>query len=117
MTTATTAARFSNGHVDPYKGRRAVKAAWMIVTPEGEIESGHSLDRATAEKTARNHASTAAGITRRFPGRGVLPAHYQALRHREAIKAGYRSDREFEAALSAKRSAFVAACTIEIVDL
>ena len=47
-------AKFSNGFEDEYKGTRAVKAAWMIVRKsDGKvIESGHSIDRARADKTS-----------------------------------------------------------------
>lgn len=49
-------ATFSNGYTDEYKGKRDVKAAWMIVRKsDGEVlMSGHSLDKARAEKTARS---------------------------------------------------------------
>ena len=47
-------AEFSNGHTDTYKGKRDVRAAWMITNAETGVvlSSGHSLDRARAEKTA-----------------------------------------------------------------
>ena len=46
-------AKFSNGYTDAYKGRRPVTAAWMITNLEGVVlDSGHSIDRQTAEKTA-----------------------------------------------------------------
>lgn len=53
----TITATFSNGFVDTYKGDRPVKAAWMLTDKEtGKVLlSGHSLDRAKAEKTARGN--------------------------------------------------------------
>ena len=44
---------FSNGHTDVYKGKRAVKAAWMFEY-KGKTYSGHSLDAEKANKTANN---------------------------------------------------------------
>lgn len=50
----TITAKFSNGHIDTYKGTRPVKAAWMIVDKKtGKVlSSGHSLDRTKAVKTS-----------------------------------------------------------------
>ena len=57
MKTAT----FSNGFTDNYKGKRDVKAAWMITCREtGKVlKSGHSLDRVRAQKTAETNAVAA----------------------------------------------------------
>lgn len=109
-------ATFSNGHADTYKGLRLIKAGWMVVSPSGEVRSGHSIDRKTAEKTARGHAAEMSGISRAFPGRQV-PIHYLALQHKEAVRAGFKTNRAFEADLSERRAAFVASCKIEVVDL
>ena len=49
MITAT----FSNGQTDVYKGDRAVKAAWQVITANGEMFSGHSLDSATAASSLK----------------------------------------------------------------
>ncbi|NBW08582.1 MAG: hypothetical protein EBR82_11210 [Caulobacteraceae bacterium] len=43
---------FSNGQVDVYKGKRPVRAAWQVVCPDGQIVSGHSLDRGARVWTA-----------------------------------------------------------------
>lgn len=44
---------FSNGYEDIYKGKRDVKAAWMITKEDGSVyASGHSLDLEKARKTA-----------------------------------------------------------------
>lgn len=50
-------ARFSNGHEDVYKGKRDVRAAWMVTDIEtgAVVASGHSLDRKRAEKTAESN--------------------------------------------------------------
>lgn len=74
MITAT----FSNGYSDTYKGSRPVKAAWAIVRKaDGKVlASGHSLDRAKAEKTAHgNAASLFAGLTPVWVPRGNTIAH------------------------------------------
>ena len=52
-------ATFSNGHTHRYTGKRPVTVAWMVVHPDGHIDSGHSLDRSKAEKTARSSAALA----------------------------------------------------------
>jgi len=46
---------FSNGYIDTYKGKRDVKAGWAVFNKAtGEmIDCGHSLDRATAERTVK----------------------------------------------------------------
>lgn len=46
---------FSNGYTDVYKGNRDVKAAWAVIEiATGKVvDSGHSLTKAAAEKTAR----------------------------------------------------------------
>jgi hypothetical protein len=111
-------AKFSNAHVDTYKGKRPVKAAWMAILPTGRIVSGHSLDRAKAEKTARGAASEKAGVwlwwkTRRHSISAAQLAHAGA----EARKHGFASLAAYEAALIKQRADFVAACRFEIVDL
>ena len=52
-------ATFSNGFTDTYKGRRDVRAAWMITHRQtGEVlMSGHSLDADRAQKTAEGNVS------------------------------------------------------------
>lgn len=113
-------ATFSNGHTDQYNGQRAVKAAWMIILPQGKLLSGHSNDLPTAEKTARTKAAEC------FNCEGF---HYQSLkamakwahampRVREILKqTGFKSVKEHDAALAAARAAFVAKCKIEVVAL
>jgi hypothetical protein len=119
--TAMKTATFSTGFTDVYKGTRNVQAAWMIVLPDGKVMSGHSMNRQTAEKTAR-------GTAAQFFRVGVL-YHYQALRPmarwahmqgrvREILRAThFKSVREHDAALADARAAFVATCKIEVVDL
>jgi uncharacterized protein (DUF924 family) len=89
----------------------------MVVTPAGAIFSGHSIDRATAEKTAHNDASLRSGYrlhwnTRRTPS--VAAYAYMAT---VARAEGFATPKAYEADCAAKRAAFVAACKIEIVDL
>ena len=50
-------AKFSNGFIDTYKGKRDVRAAWMITNREtGKVlMSGHSLDAARAQQTAEGN--------------------------------------------------------------
>jgi hypothetical protein len=109
---------FSNGQVDVYKGSRPVRAAWQVIFPNGQVLSGHSLDRAKAEKTARGNAALMSGYN---DGLGLpskaFHARYIAYREGVAKKAGFKSYREYYADRSAKRAAFVASCKIEIVDL
>ena len=109
-------ATFSNGYQDTYKGTRDVKAAWMVTLPDGRTMSGHSLDRARAEKTARNNASACAGNAQTLHA-GAVPPHYLAWREKIVKKAGFRNVSEYNADIRAKRAAFVESCTIEIVDL
>jgi hypothetical protein len=55
----TITATFSNGFTDTYKGDRSVKAAWAIIDrATGKvINSGHSLDRIKAQKTAEGNVA------------------------------------------------------------
>ncbi len=53
---------FSNGHRHQYTGKRAVTAAWMVITPvmpgdAGKVLSGHSINAQVAEMTARAAAA------------------------------------------------------------
>lgn len=52
-------ATFSNGHTDTYNGDRPVKAAWAIIerATGRVVNSGHSLDRAKAQKTAEGNVA------------------------------------------------------------
>lgn len=84
----TTTATFSNGHSDTYQGNRPVTAAWAIICTTGGkvLASGHSLDRAKAEKTAHSNASDKfSGLHPVFAPRGNTIAHIRleqsAARH------------------------------------
>ncbi len=74
-------ATFSNGYTDEYKGKRDVKAAWMVVRKsDGKVLlSGHSLDRARAEKTARSSAAQC--------GIGALTTYTIGRSHRDMTRA------------------------------
>jgi hypothetical protein len=109
---------FSNGQVDVYKGSRPVRAAWQVVCPDGQIVSGHSLDRAKAQKTAEGNAALMSGRSSLW-GRpsGSFHAAYIGAREKAAREAGYRNYKEYYAAIAAERAAFVASCKIEVIDL
>lgn len=109
-------ANFSNGHSDKYNGKRDVKAAWMIILPDGRIVSGHSLDRAKAEKTAR---STISHYTPEWlpSTRQLQYANYAAYWTVQAKKDGFSSLKAMIAAGKAKNAEFSAKCKIEVVDL
>lgn len=113
----TKTSKFSTGQTDLYQGKRDVKAGWMIVTPEGKIITGHSLDSAKAEKTARSTAAEWSGSHALYSARGPVHAGYIAARAEEATKAGFTDYRAYHAHLATKRADFVAACHIEIVKV
>ena len=109
---------FSNGHRDEYKGRRDVKAAWMLITPNGGITSGHSLDRSSAENTASSAISnenphSVWGLNTRRPMHQGQIAYYTKM----ARDAGFDSIRAYKAYVAEKSASFRASCKIEIVDL
>ena len=100
----TITATFSNGFTDTYKGARPVKAAWAIISKaDGSVLlSGHSLDLATASKTAEGNfkqveykvAGPSKGI-RENPARSRMNPVYYA---RYAKEKGYKSWKEAYAA-------------------
>jgi hypothetical protein len=119
-------ATFSNGFTDVYKGDRAVKAAWAIISRStGEvINSGHSMDRATAQKTAEGNLrnTKVPGVDHSgyaFTGRAT-PGYY-AKQAREYYGWAGKGDREALAFLKAHNADITArkraAVIIEIVDL
>lgn len=108
---------FSNGHTDRYQGKRNVKAGWMIVTPDGAIKTGHSMDAIKAEKTARATAAEFSGIHALYTARGPVHAGYIAARDQEARDAGFAHYRDFHAHVATRRAAWVASCNIEIVEV
>lgn len=100
---------FSNGHRDEYKGGRDVKAGWMLVHPSGKIESGHSQDRATAEKTARSHGQR----TRTISQREATSLYFI----QKARKLGFRNVKAWNDSLKAENAEYLAKCRVEVVDL
>lgn len=112
-------AKFSNGHTDVYKGKRPVKAAWMIVSPDGEIRSGHSLDKAKARKTAEGNMAYLRArpdcIRKMNPRPTVAAMQYFAKLAREHY--GFSSYKAAYADGQAKMAAFRATCKIEVIDL
>jgi hypothetical protein len=109
-------ATFSNGLTDTYKGSREVKAAWMVILPSGKTISGHSLDFQKAEKTAKNNASDRAGTLPMLKAGAVSPA-YMVHRERELKEEGFKTLRQYNNDIKAKRAAFVKACKIEVINL
>ena len=107
MITAT----FSNGQTDVYKGDRAVKAAWQVITANGEMFSGHSLDSATAEKTARSYLTRGCDIR--------LIDKYTSLSWavKIATEAGFKTTRQYNVYAKAKRAEYASQGKVEIVSL
>lgn len=120
-------ATFSNGHQDIYKGKRDVKAAWMIVDrASGEkLASGHSLDRAKAQKTAEgNIRYVVKGPANKFEmplHRGATTIAYMQYISKEARVQGWDGKGrvyDFWKAHNAEISAYKhAQVRIEIIDL
>lgn len=107
-------ATFSNGTTDIYGGKRAVKAAWAIISrATGEtIISGHSLDRVRAAKTASGKIQN-------------LNGHWAGMKYGDQFwyssssdwrdnAAKKRAKREHDAT---RRAMLEAAVKIEIIDL
>lgn len=114
-------AKFSNGHTDAYNGKRDVKAAWLVITANGKIHSGHSLDRATAEKTAKTYldygcqwSALRMSGTR---GRDITTPAFLAHSHKIAVSRGFADRKSYNAHADAERAAYMAQGKIEIVDL
>lgn len=117
MAKAKIIATFSNGETDEYKGIRDIKAAWQVTHPDGATSTGHSLDRARAEKTARNHAASCCeGVGTCINTKWATPNY---LRYVNGLlkDAGVKTVREYNEQIKAKRAAYVAQCKIEIVDV
>jgi hypothetical protein len=120
-------ATFSNGFQDTYKGKRDVKAAWMLVDRASgkPLSSGHSYDRAAAQKTAEGHIRYAVkDVDGKYAmplGRGaVTPAYlrYIADAARSQGWDGKGSATNFWKARNAEIAAYKRAqVTIEIIDL
>tara|TARA_R110000823_G_C15584805_1_gene463501 strand:- start:184 stop:525 length:342 start_codon:yes stop_codon:yes gene_type:complete len=112
----TITATFSNGHTDTYKGKRDVKAAWMLVAPDGSVYSGHSLNAAASDKTASSKVSeiNRVGETR-YPQRSsAVTFHYFA---KDAKKAGFDKVEDWFEANKKAAADFRAACIIEVINL
>ena len=108
---------YTNGNIDIYKGKRDVKAGWQLTLTDGTILQGHSLDADKAVKTARNTAAQNSGQNSCLAARGAVPPHIHALRRKEANENGFKTWKGWEAELKNRRSAYVAACNIEIVPV
>ena len=114
-------ATFSNGHTDAYKGNRAVKAAWMVIAANGKIYSGHSFDRAAAEKTARGYLDHGCQISALrmsgTRGRDIVTPAFAAWAHKIATQRGFADRKAYNLHADAERAAYMAKGKIEIVDL
>lgn len=117
-------ATFSNGHTDTYNGKRDVRAAWAIILKStGEVlSSGHSLDRAKAQKTAegntRYHLKQALG--RDLNGISDRPDRWAsrvAYFGKLARELGYKDWKAAYAAYQADAEIARRNLTIEVVDL
>lgn len=107
---------FSNGHTDTYKGSREVKAAWMITEKEtGKVyKSGHSLDRAKAEKTAAGNIPTPHwGV---FSKRNNTVPFLRSMQKR-AKDAGFKTIEELLADYKRQNAEVAAKYKIEVIDL
>ena len=111
-------ARFADGTIDVYKGRRAVTVGWQLTTPEGQKFSGHSLDAAKARATAASYAKYGAPFRAydKPVGRNAVVSFLPYL-HQQAVKGGYKNAYAAYADYQTKLAARRAACKIEIVDL
>lgn len=122
----TITATFSNGFIDTYKGDRAVKAAWAIIDrATGKVlSSGHSLDRAKAQKTAEGNLrnTKVPGVDHlgyAYTGR-AMPGYYakQARQYYGWTGNGDRAALAFLKAHNAEITARKhAAVIIEVIDL
>jgi hypothetical protein len=110
---------FSTGHTDTYKGKRDVKAGWMITGPQGDLYTGHSQNRITARKTAEGRAPYLKGapsFVDRPARRAATVAYFQYFAQ-QARKHGFTSHKAWYDDYAAKMAAFRAQCRVEIVDL
>ena len=105
---------FSNGFTDTYKGQRDVRAAWAIIrlSDNVTINSGHSLDRVKAAKTADGNLQNV--WFERDLGLTDHPLRYVKGGHYISSAARRRADK----AHNAERLAFIRSLVrIEIVDI
>jgi hypothetical protein len=113
-------ATFSNGYADIYKGKRAVRAAWMVTLPNGKIISGHSLSLELAQKTAEGNAMIAAPRPLKMiqtRGRDIVTPAFAKWAHEVAQKAGFADRKAYNADAEARRAEWRAACKIEVISL
>jgi len=107
---------FSNGYEDIYKGKRDVKAGWMLVLPDGFTMYGHSRDVETANKTARATASQHAKI---IVPTAVELAHPAMLRfwYKFANVQNFGELKNWLAEQKQERLNFINDCKIEVVEV
>lgn len=107
---------FSNGQKDIYKGKRDIKAGWQVTFPNGGTASGHSYDKAAAEKTARSHISMNSPAYYPSPAK-LKYATCANYWNKIAKDGGFKSVNELVAQGKAENAAFAAKCKVEIVDV
>lgn len=115
-------AQFSNGFIDTYNGKRAVKAAWMITRKDtgNVVASGHSMDAEKARKTA---AGNARNDPRKFADISISratpkgPNWCSAYQEKFAREMGFKNHREHLAAWRAEVDRAMNNCAIEVIDL
>lgn len=124
MTKATITAKFSNGHTDAYKGTRDVKAAWAIILKStGEVlMSGHSLDRAKAQKTAEGNTGycLTRALGRQLRGDNMRPTRYAsqiAYHNGWARKQGFKDWKEAHEFWKGEAELARRNLAIEVIDL
>jgi len=111
---ATITATFSNGHTDKYQGNRKVKAAWMVLeTATGKVvDSGHSLNRVGAGKTAKGSIPRAMTMPSGWrDGKNTMAGH------RVSKTMGYGSPEEYERDARVQNAKLAALYTVETIDL
>ncbi len=122
-----TIAKFSNGFKDKYNGKRNVKAAWAIIkiATNETINSGHSLDKETAQRTGTNtlrqwNYNPYTYIGHRCPRYMCSPMEWQRRAIEEAGKKGYpatyKGVQQAKDDLAAKRDELHKQYRIEVVS-
>ena len=117
----TKIATFSNGHTDAYKGKRDVRAAWMVTLPTGKIISGHSVDLDTARKTAEGHRGDGCQFRELkmsgARGRDIVTPAFAQWAGKVAKDAGFADRKAYNAHAAKMRADYISRSKIEVVGL
>lgn len=117
----TKIATFSNGYADIYKGKRPVRAAWMVVLPNGRIASGHSLDADKARATAEGHRADGCQFRELkmsgTNGRDIVTPAFAKWAHEVAVRDGFADRKAYNAHAASKRAEYIAQSKVEVVVL